>query len=449
MSSIESSVTGTLEGDAAIVRTSAERATWRAAVAAGVGTTVEYYDFQLFGIMSIFLGSAFFAADRKDSALFATLAVFGGAFLARPLGGFIFGLIGDTKGRRRALLITVLGMGLASATTGLLPSARSIGIAAPLSLVFLRLAQGFFAGGEVTGAATYIAESAPRGQRGFFGAFNPAAAIFGLTLATGISALTESFIGSAAMSEWGWRVPFLLSIPLILACFAARRTLRETPGFAHDQLHVHRKKQPIAEVLNSFKRPLLLLIALGFAQNVAAYMSLLYLSIQLTHWMGYSSVSISWLFAITSFLSGLAMPMVGRLSDTLGRKPVIGAGFLGYAVLSPLTLYVAGFGHMSWTAIAVLAASVPLVLVQATAYPLYAELFPTHVRYTGMSLGFNIATIMGGGTAPYLGAWLVDRTGSNLAPGFYVSAVTLVAFAVSRLLRETADDDIESPNISP
>lgn len=446
LSSIESSVS-LAGGEKVAVRNSSETATWIAAIAAGIGTTVEYYDFQLFGIMSVFLGGAFFSADHKNAALFSTLAVFGGAFLARPLGGFVFGLIGDTKGRKSALLATVLGMGFASALTGLLPQVGSIGIMAPFCLIVLRMAQGFFAGGEVTGAATYIAESAPKGRRGFFGAFNPAAAIFGLTLATTVSGLTESFVGEGAMSEWGWRIPFLMSVPLIFICFIARRSLTESPGFMHDRQHVGRKKQPIFEVIVSFKKPLLLLIALAFAQNVSSYINLLYLNIQLTHWMGYSPVSVSWLIAITSLLAGIAMPLVGYLSDRVGRKPIIGLGFLGYALLSPLTLYVAGFGHMSWTAAAVLLGSIPMVLVQATAYPLYTELFPTHVRYTGMSLGFNVATILGGGTAPYFGAWLVERTGSNLAPAFYVSVVTLCAFVVSWFLRETADDDIEDTQV--
>lgn len=415
-----------------------ERIAWRRALAAGLGTMVEYYDFQLFGIMSVFLGPVFFPGSGRETALLSTLAVFGGAFLARPIGGYIFGLIGDTRGRRVALLITVFGMGVASAATGLLPSANQAGLAAPVLLLLLRLAQGFFAGGEVTGAATYISESAPPGRRAFFGAFNPAAAVFGLTLATGISAIVEASIGSEAMAHWGWRLPFLLSVPLIIVCLWVRSALQESPGFKHDTVHLKSARQPILVVLSEFKKPLLLLVVLAFAQNVAAYMSLLFLSIQLTHSLGYNGVEVSRLIAVVSFVAGMVMPWIGALSDRLGRRPVLGMGFLGYVFLAPLTLYVAEFGHMSWTALAVFVGCIPLVFVQATAYPLYTELFPTHVRYTGMSLGFNIATIFGGGTSPYLGAWFVEKTHSNISPSIYVSLISILALISIFFLKETA-----------
>jgi MHS family proline/betaine transporter-like MFS transporter len=160
---------------------------WRAASAAGLGTMIEYYDFQLYGVLAVTLSVLFFQTGDESAALLSTLAVFGGAFLARPLGGIFFGWFGDKHGRTAALMFTIVGIGVASALMGMLPTYATLGLAAPALLLLCRLLQGFFAGGEITGAATYVAECSPVGKRGFFGAFNPAAATLGLSLATGLA----------------------------------------------------------------------------------------------------------------------------------------------------------------------------------------------------------------------------------------------------------------------
>src|SRR5690242_7441231 len=187
------------------------RSPWRGAIAAGLGSAIEYYDFQLYVVLAVAISPLFFPNQSPEAALLSTLLIFGGAFVVRPLGGMFFGWLGDRRGRRAALLVTVIGMGFATAFIGLLPGYFALGVLAPALLLFFRFAQGFFAGGEVTGAATYIAESVPPERRGFFGAFNPAMATLGLTLATAAAGLCSALFGAAAMSGWAWRIPLLLS----------------------------------------------------------------------------------------------------------------------------------------------------------------------------------------------------------------------------------------------
>lgn len=424
--------------------TVAKQSVWRAATAAGLGTAIEYYDFQLYAVLAVTLSPLFFADQDPTAALLATLGIFAGAFLVRPLGGVFFGWFGDRHGRTAALAITIIGIGFASALMGTLPTYAAIGVAAPMLLLVLRLFQGFFAGGEITGAATYVAECSPPGRRGFFGAFNPAAATLGLTLATAVVALTSALVGSEAMQTWGWRVPFLISIPLIGLCYWARSRLEESPQFVELAQRRHVAHTPLREVLHSHWQSLLQVIGIAFAQNAAGYVCLVYLNIHLTRTLGYEPTSVFWLISVVTCFAALLMPYTGGLSDRVGRRPLLFAGLLGYVVLIPITMYVAALGSFPLTCAAVGVSILPFVVVQSVGYPLYAELFPTRVRYSGVSIGFNIATILGGGTAPFIAAWLTVTTESNLAPAWYAAAAALVGIAVLATVPETARKPLQT-----
>ena len=411
---------------------------WRAATAAGVGTAIEYYDFQLYGVLAVTLSTLFFVGQDSNAALMATLAVFGGAFLARPLGGIFFGWFGDRRGRTAALMFTIVGIGTASALMGLLPTYAAIGIAAPMLLLACRLLQGFFAGGEITGAATYVAECAPAHRRGFFGAFNPAAATLGLSLATAVAGLTATIFGKEAMAEWAWRVPFLLSVPLILLCIWARSRIEDSPKFKEIMREKKPEHSPLRAVFSGHSKGLAQVVLIGFAQNAAGYVGVVYLSTHLIHTLRYDATSVFWLVSAVTLASAFIMPFAGALSDRFGRKPILFLGFSLYIVLVPLTMWIASFGNFTIAAIAVMVSIVPFIIVQAVGYPLYAELFPTQVRYTGVSLGFNIATIIGGGTAPFVAAWLTKITGSSMAPALYVVAAAVIGLMALATVRETA-----------
>ncbi|MGE8546913.1 MFS transporter [Alcaligenes sp. Marseille-Q7550] len=411
---------------------------WRAASAAGLGTMIEYYDFQLYGVLAVTLSMLFFVGENENAALLSTLAVFGGAFLARPLGGIFFGWFGDRHGRTAALMVTIVGIGVASALMGLLPTYATLGLAAPALLLLCRLLQGFFAGGEITGAATYVAECSPPNRRGFFGAFNPAAATLGLSLATGVAGLVTTVFGKQAMQEWAWRIPFLLSVPLILLCVWARSRIEDSPRFQELLKERRPEHSPMSVILREHARPLAQVIAIGFAQNAAGYVGVVYLSTHLTRTLKYDASAVFWLVSLVTLVSAFLMPLAGGLSDRFGRKPLLTVGLLGYLVLVPLTMWVASWGNFAVAAAAVAVSIVPFIIVQSVGYPLYAELFPTRVRYSGVSLGFNIATILGGATAPFVASWLTNLTGSSMAPAFYVMAAALVGVAALASVQETS-----------
>ena len=415
---------------------------WKAAGAAGIGSVIEYYDFQLYAVLAVTLSPIFFPDADPATALLSTLAVFAGAFLVRPLGGVFFGWLGDRHGRKSALMATIVGMGIVSACMGLLPTYAALGIAAPILLLALRLAQGFFAGGEVTGAATYIAECAPDGKRGFFGAFTPAAATLGLTLATAVAGLVQAASGSQAMQQWGWRIPFLLSVPMIFLCVWARRRIEDSHLFQEIRQENLVVKTPLREVATQHFPSLIKLIGLGFAQNAAGYICIVYMNIHLTRVLGYDSASVFWLMSSVTLVAALLMPCAGGLSDRHGRRPLIKLALWGYVLLVPAAMYLASLQHFGLAVIAVAVSVAPFVVMQAVGYPLYAELFPTRVRYSGVSLGFNIATILGGATAPFIATWLVQKTGSVMAPAWYVVAAAALGLLTLVFVKETAHQPI-------
>jgi MHS family proline/betaine transporter-like MFS transporter len=434
---------GVASGTAAGTPVASERNAWRAVTAAGLGTAIELYDFQLYAVLAVVFSPLFFAEGNPTSALLGTLAIFAVGFFVRPLGGIVFGRFGDKHGRAATLAITVIGIGMASAGIGLLPTHAMVGIAAAFLLHALRLAQGFFAGGELAGASTYIAECSPAARRGFFGAYNPAFATLGLTFATAAAGLTRSILGAEGMQAWGWRIPFLVSIPLTVLCFWARSRLEESPHFKQVVLGRDVARTPLTDLFRDHRAALMKVIIIAFAQNAAGYVCLVYLNIHLTKTLGYDGGQVFWLLAVVAFVASLLMPFSGGLSDRMGRRPLLAIGFVAYIVLAPTTMYAASLGSFTLTCVATAISVLPFVVVQSVGYPLYAELFPTRVRYSGVATGFNIATILGGGTAPYVAAWLTASTGSSLSPALYVSVTSLIGLVALATLKETANKPLD------
>ncbi len=434
----ESKVSVTQHGETRAATSVRNRSPWRSAIAAGLGSAIEYYDFQLYAVLAVTISPLFFPNQSPETALLSTLLIFGSAFLVRPLGGMFFGWLGDRHGRRTALLVTVIGMGFATAGIGLLPGYLALGVLAPCLLLLLRFTQGFFAGGEVTGAATYIAESVPMRQRGFFGAFNPAMATFGLTLATGAAGLCSAILGAAAMGAWGWRIPLLLSVPLIAVCFWARSRIEDSPVFERLAREARLSRTPLAEVVSQHFPALLKIIGLGFAQNAAGYVGVVYLSIHMTRFLKYDPTHVFALISTVTLLSVALMPLSGAVSDRVGRRAMLAVALLGYMVLAPATMYLVGQGNFGLAIIAVVISILPFVMMQSVGYPLYAEIMPSRIRYSGVALGFNLAAILGGATGPYIATWLVQQTGHPIAPGFYITLVAAIGLATLATVSDTA-----------
>ncbi len=410
----------------------------KAALAAAAGTAIEYYEFGVYGYLAVVLGPHFFPGDDPTAALLATLAVFGSAFLMRPLGGVLLGRLGDRVGRKPVLILTVVGMGTATMAVGLLPTADTVGVAAPCALLVVRLAQGFFAGGEVTGSATYLAEAAPPGRRGFFGAFTPVGVALGGGAAALVAGVVSTVLSERQLEAYGWRIPFLLSFPLILVALAARRHLADSEAFLEKKRERATAKAPLREVLTRHRGPVLKVTLLATGSNCGYWVGLIFMNIYLTSNLGYPKSSTFWIMGGIGLFVACLMPLFGALSDRLGRKKVITLGFAGYGILVVPAMLVMGLGNFPLAILAMVVLAVPMPIVQSVTYPTYAELFPTEVRYTGLSFSFNIGTILGGGLSPYLATWLIDGTGNLLAPGFLLMVAVVIALLTLRTVQESS-----------
>lgn len=395
----------------------------RAAVAGGVGTLIEGYDFSSYGYLAVYLAPLFFPNTDPVVSLLLALLVFAGAYVARPLGGIVFGLLGDRIDRGRVLIATILCMGMATTLIGVLPAYDSAGVAATVLLIVLRLVQGFSVGAEVAGAATFVSEAAPNRFKSRFGAFNPAGATGGFALAAAVTGTTSAIVGPDAMAAWGWRVPFLVSLPLTIVAFLIRRRIIAE---AHP---VAGADTSLLTVLRRGWVPILKVAALSAAVNGTAYFGLTYVSIHLIQRLKYPATEVFWLTTAVVAVSALLMLPVGRLGDRVDLPRLGMIGMVGYLAVTWVGMWAMGLGNLALAGLAFLVIMVNTSFAQVTGYSLSPELFPREIRFTGTSLGWNIGVILSGGTAPALSVWLIETTGSVLAPAYFVMGVALIGLA--------------------
>ncbi len=396
----------------------------RAAASGFVGTLIEYYDFSLYGYMAVVIAPLFFPGGDPTVSLLAALAVFGTAYVVRPLGGIVFGHIGDRYGRKTALLGTLVCMGVGSTLMGILPTFEQAGYAATALLVLVRLLQGFSAGGEVGGSATFISESSPPHLRATFGAFTPMGSTGGFALAAAVAGAVTALTTPEQMSRWGWRVPFLLALPLTFLCIWARTRVRET----YEGPPQKKESSPIGALLRVQGRALLQSTALSAATNGTAYIGLTYMSIHLAKQLGYPSASVYWMATLAIGLSALLMPLGGYLGDRIGLRRLMLAGLAGYIVLTYPAMALMERGMAVATA-AYIVLMLNTVATQVSAYTILPVLFEPQYRYTGVATGWNFGVILAGGTAPYIAVKLVQLTGDRQSPAFFVIAAALVGLA--------------------
>ena len=431
----EPGVTG---GGAADVEPYDRVRTRRVAVAGGVGTLIEYYDFSLYGYLAVVIAPLFFPGGDPVVSLLSALAVFATAYLARPLGGIVFGHIGDRFGRKRALLATLVCMGTASTVMGLLPVHDQVGVWAGVLLVVVRLAQGFSAGGEVGGSATYISEAAPRRLKATFGAFTPLGSTGGFALAAAVAGTVSALTTAEQLSSWGWRIPFLLSLPLTLFCLWARTRVHETLG---EEDGPQEPKAPAGPPVGTlFRReplPLLRATALSIACNGTAYIGLTYLSIHLIQRLGYDRTPVYWVATLAIGLAALLMPLGGLLADRVGLLRVLVGGLVGFAVLTYPMMALMG-GGLGIATVAYVVIMLNSVGVQVGAYTLLPRLFGQRTRFTGVAMGWNLGVVVAGGTAPLVAVWLIETTGNVQAPAFFVAVVAVIGLVALLGLRERA-----------
>lgn len=419
------------------------KAARRASIAGFAGTVVEYYDYSLYVYLAVFFAGAFFPASDPTASTLAALAVFGSGYIARPIGAVVFGRIGDRVGRRTALMITVVLMGAASLLLGLLPTYAAIGIAAPLILVLLRLVQGFCAGGEQMGALTLVVESSSARRRGILASLTPAGSNIGFASATGVVGLTTFVLGAETMADWGWRLPFLLCLPLTLICLFLRMRLEDSPEFTRLKSSERITKTPVRDLVRSHRKGLLTMTGLSFSLAGSAYVGLTVGVTYLRETQGFSTSVASTISALAIAVSAvLVMPLAGILVDRIGRRTVCLYGMVAMAVLAyPLFLLMGAAGSIVVVFLAYFLLMAISSVQTVSGYLISAASFPPAVRYTGTALAFNVGTILGGAFAPFISAQLTVWTGLSSAPAFWIVGAGLVGLAAVLLAEPTAVRD--------
>jgi MFS family permease len=446
----------------------------RIIVAASLGTLFEWYDFYLYGTLAVFFGDLFFPPGNERAALLASLATFGAGFGVRPLGAVVFGRIGDLIGRKYTFLVTLLTMGLSTALIGVLPTYASIGLAAPVLLVSLRLLQGLALGGEYGGAATYVAEHVPDARRGYYTSYIQTTATLGFFVSLAVIGATRLYYGPDGFKAFGWRLPFLASFILLAISLYVRLRMRESPLFAKLKSEGKLSRNPILESFGNRRNLRYVLIALFGAtagQGVVWYTGQFYALTFLQRPLNLDWTLAYGLVAVALALGTPFFVVFGALSDRIGRKKIMLAGCL-LAALTYVPIYAAlahlanperlpqvselGAGAMLGIVLLLALQMLYVTMVYGPIAAFLVELFPTSIRYTSMSLPYHLGNGWFGGFLPLIATavttseWAARGFGSYaIFTGLlYPIAVCLLTLAIGgRYIRETKDHRIDTPGL--
>jgi MHS family proline/betaine transporter-like MFS transporter len=410
----------------------------RAIVGASVGNTVEWFDFAVYGYLAVTLGAVFFPSEDPTISLLSSFAVFGVAFVMRPLGGLFFGPLGDRIGRQRTLATVIILMSISTFVIALLPGYATIGIWAPILLVLARLLQGFSAGGEFGGASAFIAEYSPDNRRGFLVSWLEFSTLIGFILGSTSVLVLSSVLSEEALTSWGWRIPFLIAGPLGLIGLYIRLRLDDTPEFRALESAGEVSQSPFKETVTQNWKPILQVAGLVIIQNAGFYIVLTYMQTYITEQLGFSTTSASLSTVLTLLVGMVLIPPLGALSDRVGRKPVLMASCVGFVVLTYPLFLLLNAGNLAGAIAAHVALGALLAVYLSTTIAALTELFPTRVRYGGFSIGYNISVAIFGGAAPFLATYLISVTGNPLSPAFYLIAAAIATAVTLLTIKETA-----------
>jgi metabolite-proton symporter len=415
-----------------------------------IGTTIEWYDFFLYGTASALIFNKLFFPNYDP--LTGTLASFGTyavGFVARPIGGIVCGHFGDRRGRKSMLIFTLLLMGIATTAIGLLPTYERIGIWAPILLVALRVAQGFGVGGEWGGAVLMAVEHSPQKNRGFYGSWPQTGVPAGLLLST-VVFWQISKLPEPALLTWGWRIPFLLSIVLVAVGMFIRLRVMEPAMFLAVKQSGGQSRMPIIEAVRRHPRNVLLAMAARLAENAAFYLySVFVLSYATLPNIGFSRQSVLRAVSIAAAIELFSIPAFGALSDRYGRRPVylFGALFVGAFAFPYFWLI-----ESSNAAMMVLSVVLALVLGHAAMYgpqaSFFSELFGTRTRYSGASLGYQLSSVIAGGLSPIIATLLLKQTGSSWPISLFIMGMALITTISVWMASETAHIDIAGEQVA-
>ncbi|KAA9149542.1 MHS family MFS transporter [Amycolatopsis acidicola] len=396
----------------------------RRLVAVGIGNFMEWFDFAVYGFFAVAIGANFFPSGNPTSSLLSTLAVYGVAFLMRPVGGVVIGAIGDRRGRRFALMLSVVLMGTATALIAVLPSHALIGVAAPILLVILRCVQGFSAGGEWTGSAAFLVESAPPHRRGLVASVVPMTAALAVAAGAAAALIVQTTVPAAEVTAWGWRLPFLAAFPLTLAGLYLRMKLEDTEVFRDLRAQGAVVRSPIREVGRSNGKS----VAISFALSAITVLGFYYIATYVTTFLvttaGMPRLTALVVVAIGVLGYAALCPLAGRLSDRIGRRPVSLLGGAGLAVFAVPAFLLMGTSNPVVAVLGLVVFGVFEAMHNSTTTVMLIELFPAGTRSTGSAIGYNIGAAAIAGPGPLIAAALA--TAGAALPAVYLAAVSAV-----------------------
>lgn len=411
----------------------------KAITASAIGNATEWFDYGIYAYGVTYISAAIFPGDAANATLLA-LMTFAVSFLVRPLGGFVWGPLGDRLGRKRVLAMTIVLMAGATFCVGLVPTYDMIGLWAPFLLVFLRMVQGFSTGGEYGGAATFMAEYAPSRRRGLLGSFLEFGTLGGFSLGALLMLGCSLALGDDQMHDWGWRLPFLVAAPMGLIGLYLRSRLEDTPVFRELEAKgetEHETSSQFRDLLTEYWRPILRLGGLVVALNVVNYTLLTYMPTYLETQIGLTPDQ-SLIVPVIGMLSMMVfVPFVGLLSDRVGRKPLWWFSLIG--------LFVAGVPMFMLMGTSIAGAVIGFAVLGllyvpqlATISATFPAMFPTQVRYAGFAIAYNVSTSLFGGTAPAVNDWLTNATGDVLVPAYYMMGACVIGALALLTVPETA-----------
>ncbi len=411
----------------------------RAIAASALGNATEWFDYGIYAYGVTFISAALFPGEAGTATLFA-LGTFAISFLVRPLGGLFWGPLGDRLGRKTVLALTIIMMAGATFCVGLIPDYEMIGLWAPILLILLRMVQGFSTGGEYGGAATFMAEYSPDDRRGFYGSFLEVGTLAGYSLGALLMLGFSLSLGEAAMSDWGWRIPFFVAGPMGLIGLYLRSRMDDTPVFREVEAEGKKEASTGAELrdlLTGYWRPLLIMGGMVVALNVVNYTLLSYMPTYLQRRLDLSTNMALVVPIIGMLFMMLFLPFAGRLSDRIGRKPLWWFSLIGLFV-AVIPAYHLMDTHLVGAILGFALLGLLFVPQLATISATFPAMFPTQVRFAGFAIAYNLSTSLFGGTAPAANSWLIGLTGDTLIPAYYMMAACLVGAVSVFFLTETA-----------
>lgn len=403
-----------------------------------IGTTIEWYDFLIYAqAAGIVLAPLYLEPATQDNAQFAQIiawATLGISFLFRPLGAVIAGHIGDKYGRKMILVFTLIGMGVATFLIGLLPTYDTIGIAAPILLILLRILQGVSAGGEWGGAALMSVEYAPDNRRGLFGAFPQSGVPLGLTIATSVMLITMGIVGTENYLAWGWRIPFLLSIVLVVVGYAIRRLVDESPVFQAMQAESAERSAPLPLLFKKHWGRVIQGALIFAAQQAAGYLVIAFFASYAQKTLDLSP-AVAWTGTLVGgILWTIFMFVAGAWSDKIGRRNTFIIGYVLLVVVEAIMWFLVDSRNPFLYVLAIALLALPLALTLGPQPAMYAEMFPADVRYSGVSIAYALGAILGGAFAPMIAQMILDSTGKAWMISIYLIGLTVPAFIALLML---------------